>query len=166
MTIPEISPLFIVSMCGISTVCLVLVALGAFVVFGTLTGSLSNMFKGVFERNPEAEEDEGATIRPGSLRRNLRSKAEQSKFNTDFSQPSSPSSSRPSSPSSPRTTDGLRDRMRSRANEWNPTGGTTSSPAEDSPSLRRSRSSSRSAGANERDNDGDMMGGLFGDDEG
>lgn len=166
MTIPEISPLFIVSLCGISTVCLVLVALGAFIVFGALTGSLSNMFKGVFERTPEAEEEESTATRAGSLRRDLRAKAEQSKFNTDFSQPSSPSSPRSGSSSTTRTTDGLRDRMRSRTNEWNPTGGTMSSEAEDTPSLRRSRSSSRSLGANERDNEGDMLGGLFGDDEG
>lgn len=162
MTIPEISPLFIISLCGISTVCLVLVALGAFLVFGTLTGSLSNMFKGMFARTPQPEQ-ESAIIRPGALRRNLRAKAEQSKFNTDFSQPSS---SRSSSPSTPRTTDELRDRMRSRANEWNPTGETNAIDAEDSPSLRRSRSSVRSVGANERNNEGDMLGGLFSDDEG
>lgn len=165
MTIPEISPLFIVSLCGISTVCLVLVALGAFIVFGALTGSLSSMFKGVLERTPEAEEGETSSTRTGSLRSNLRAKAEQSKFNSDLSQPSASRSSSAST-STPRTTDGLRDRMRSRANDWNPTGGTISSEAEDAPSLRRSRSSSRSLGANERDSEGDMLGGLFGDDEG
>lgn len=81
MTIPEISPLLLVSMCGLSVVCVGLFAVVAVLSVRFFAGDLWDTVTGMFERDDTSRRTATAQAqRPATERRDLRSRAQSLDF--------------------------------------------------------------------------------------
>lgn len=80
MTIPEISPLFIFSMCGLSVVCLGVFGVGAYMFFRFTSGELFELVGGFWGGGDDNDSLDVPVPQASSARRDLRARAQSYDF--------------------------------------------------------------------------------------